>query len=46
MVILYFFLDKGKASVVIKPHLATKYYSFSYKECPQGTSGFDLINEK
>lgn len=46
MVILYFFLGKGKVNVVIKPQLATKYYGFSYKECPQGTSGLGLINEK
>lgn len=44
MVILYFFLGKGKVNVIIK--LATKYHGFSYKECPQGTSGFELINEK
>lgn len=46
MVILYFFLGKGKVNGVIKPHLAAKYYGFSYKECPQGTSGFGLINGK
>lgn len=46
MVILYFFLGKEKVNIVIKPHLAPKYYGFSYKECPQGTSGLELINEK
>lgn len=46
MVILYFFLGKSKTNVIIKPHLTVKYYGSSYKECPPGTSGLGLINDK
>lgn len=46
IVILYFFLGKSKTNVIIKPHLTIKCYGSSYKECPPGTSGLGLINDK